>query len=190
MVGWSNRLTHDSNSYFAINSFICHIVDNLNIKTQIYQDVLVDGVQYLWSIDIVEYIAGGINIRAGSTNLLGANVSITESTSGVFTHSSSGQYGDNFFKVESAGVTDIHFDNVRLSTTNPTDFEKGIGSDSSFEAQVLNRVSHGEKFIFQPDNNASNPSDFAIAILDQKSFKRKQVAPNVYDISMKIKEVW
>ena len=69
-------------------------------------------------------------------------------------------------------------------------FQYNIGNDDSFSAQVLNKISHGQKFIFQPNNTASNPSDFAICVLDQDSFSMKRTAWNVYDISMKIKEVW
>ena len=72
----------------------------------------------------------------------------------------------------------------------PDDFNYTIDNDDSFSSQVLNKISHGEKFIFQPDNNASNPSDFAICVLDGNSFSMERSAFNVYDIDMKIKEVW
>ena len=70
------------------------------------------------------------------------------------------------------------------------DFQYTIEDDDSFSAKVLNFIGNGERFIFQPNNTASNPSDFAICILDQKSLKIPQKAFKAYDISMKIKEVW
>ncbi len=82
----------------------------------------------------------------------------------------------------------IHSASVR--PINPSDFYYTIDNDDSFSSQVLNKISHGEKFIFQPDNTANNPSDFAICVLDGDSFDMKRVAPNVYDIEMKIREVW
>ena len=55
---------------------------------------------------------------------------------------------------------------------------------------VLNKIGNGDRFIFQPDNTANNPGDFAICVLDQDSLKVTQVAHNTYDCQMKIKEVW
>ena len=65
-----------------------------------------------------------------------------------------------------------------------------INTDDSFIAQVLNRVGNGERFIFQPDNTNNNPDQFAICVLDQNSLKIDQVAYKVYNISLKIMEVW
>ena len=63
-------------------------------------------------------------------------------------------------------------------------------NDNSFNF-VLNCTLGGTlPFIFQPDNNVSNPSDFAICVLDGNSFSMERSAFNVYDIDMKIKEVW
>ena len=55
---------------------------------------------------------------------------------------------------------------------------------------MLNYIGNGQRFIFQPDSNAQNPSDFAICVLDQDSLNIKQSAHRVYNISMKIREVW
>lgn len=75
-------------------------------------------------------------------------------------------------------------------TTERTAFEYNIDNDDCFISQVLNKVGNGDKFIFQPDNTANNPSDFAICQLDQDSLSIKQVAHNTYNISLKIREVW
>ena len=85
--------------------------------------------------------------------------------------------------------TNTDYDNSDL-TTDSNDFQYTIDDDDSFSAQVLNKISHGQKFIFQPDNTNANPDQFAICVLDQDSFSMKRTAYNVYDISMKIKEVW
>ena len=88
--------------------------------------------------------------------------------------------------------TDTDYDSADLDTDtdNNNIFYYNIDNDNSFSSQVLNKISHGEKFIFQPDNTANNPSDFAICVLDGDSFDMKRVAPNVYDMEMKIREVW
>ena len=84
----------------------------------------------------------------------------------------------------------IYVDDFQIIQTNDSDFTYSIDNDDSFSAQVLNKISHGEKFIFQPDNTSNNPSDFAIAVLDGDSFSMKRTAWNVYDIEMTIREVW
>jgi len=70
------------------------------------------------------------------------------------------------------------------------EFYYDLGNDNSFHAQVLNRVGNGQRFIFQPDNTNNNPDQFAICQLDQDSLKIKQVASGVYNIALKIREVW
>ena len=96
-------------------------------------------------------------------------------------------YGSNSYL-----ETDTDYDSTDLDTDtdNNNIFYYIIDNDDSFSAQVLNKISHGEKFIFQPNNNANNPSDFAICMLDEDSFSMKRTAFNVYDIEMKIREVW
>ena len=70
------------------------------------------------------------------------------------------------------------------------DFYYNITTDESFQSRVLNYIGNGQRFIFQPDNTSSNPSDFAICQLDQDSLQISQVANGVYDINLKIREVW
>lgn len=82
------------------------------------------------------------------------------------------------------------FDWLTVERANPQDFSSNINTDESFEAMVLNKIGNGDRFIFQPDNTANNPGDFAICVLDQDSLKVTQVAHNTYDCQMKIKEVW
>ena len=68
-------------------------------------------------------------------------------------------------------------------------FRNNVLNDNSFTS-VLQKIGNGQKFLFQPDNTNNNPDQFAICVLDQSSLSIKQVAYKVYDISLKIREVW
>ena len=62
---------------------------------------------------------------------------------------------------------------------------------NTFYNRVIHRTNGGQlPFIFQPDNTNSNPDQFAICKLDMNAFKFEQVANNVYNINLKIREVW
>ena len=64
-----------------------------------------------------------------------------------------------------------------------------IETDDSFVAQVWNKtLGGGLPFIFQPNSN--NRDEFYICKFDQSSLQISQSAFNVYDISLKIEEVW
>ena len=136
--------------------------------------------------------------QASSAKTFSANTSDAIQVTDVeFTTGSSvnsNTYKSLRFYVEINGTTTdgywIEIDDIVLKHSNDSDFYYTIDNDDSFSAQVLNKISHGEKFIFQPDNTANNPSDFAICVLDGDSFDMKRVAPNVYDIEMTIREVW
>ena len=70
-------------------------------------------------------------------------------------------------------------------------FRKNSEWTWSFMSIVMDKTIGGSlPFIFQPDGNNNSPDQFAICQIDQDSFKFKQVANNVYDISLKIREVW
>ena len=70
-------------------------------------------------------------------------------------------------------------------------FEYNMFTDDSFVAQVWNKTLGGAlPFIFQPDSNNDNPDQFCIAKFDQDSLTIKQVSHNVYNIAVKIREVW
>ena len=128
----------------------------------------------------------GYSKGLGAAYTAGVKYSISETF--IATTTDTASYLD-FYTLGSTAVN-ITIHSASIKSVNRSDFYHTIDTDDSFSAQVLNKVSHGEKFIFQPDNTANNPSDFAICVLDQDSFSMKQSAYNVYDISMKIKEVW
>ena len=113
----------------------------------------------------------------------------TRNSVNVFEEEITAVSDDSYIRFYSDG-SDGTIDNVVVVESNDSDFYYNIDNDDSFSAQVLNKISHGEKFIFQPDNTSNNPSDFAIAVLDGDSFSMKRTAWNVYDIEMTIKEVW
>ena len=91
--------------------------------------------------------------------------------------------------------------NESISSSNPTDndtntfpsgdFLNNAYDDTSFMSVVMGKTLGGAlPFIFQPDGNNNSPDQFAICQIDQGSFQFKQVAHNVYDVSLKIREVW
>ena len=64
-------------------------------------------------------------------------------------------------------------------------------TDNTFFSQFMKNTLGGNlRFVFQPDKDNMKPDGFAICILDQKGISIKQVAHQVYDISLKIMEVW
>lgn len=70
-------------------------------------------------------------------------------------------------------------------------FSSDIRRDSSFMGVVMEKTIGGAlPFVFQPDGDNNSPDQFAICKIDKKSFNFKQVAHNVYDVSLKIREVW
>lgn len=61
----------------------------------------------------------------------------------------------------------------------------------NFYSEVIHKTNGGAlPFIFQPDSNNNNPDQFAICRLDMKSFVFDQVANGVYNVKLKIREVW
>ena len=69
---------------------------------------------------------------------------------------------------------------------NDTNEETILDSDDFF-SMVYNKVGTAHKFIFQPDTDVN---EFAICKFDMNSFKFDQVANGVYNIKLKIREVW
>ena len=66
-----------------------------------------------------------------------------------------------------------------------------IIDDNTFYNQVIHRTNGGQlPFIFQPDSSNNNLDNFAICKFDMSSFQFKQVANGVYNMKLKIREVW
>ena len=96
-------------------------------------------------------------------------------------------YSSGMYRETSAN---IDADEFQSNYNGEEIFAQNLNNDDSFFGRVLNYVGNGCRFIFQPDNTNFNPDQFAICQLDQDSLDIKQVANGVYDISLKIREVW
>ena len=80
-----------------------------------------------------------------------------------------------------AGEPGYNFDSNYLDNT--------LLNDYNFYSMVLLKTNGGElPFIFQPDKNDN--TQFAICRFDMSTFKFTQVANGVYNIKLKIREVW
>tara|TARA_R100001594_G_scaffold122455_1_gene158610 strand:- start:18 stop:629 length:612 start_codon:yes stop_codon:yes gene_type:complete len=86
-------------------------------------------------------------------------------------------------KYSSANV--IETDDVNAASPD----QYTIAGSRDFYSDVIQKTRGRFKFIFQPDSTNTNPDGFAICKLD-KNFKMKQVANTVYNISLRIREVW
>lgn len=85
-----------------------------------------------------------------------------------------------------AASTNDGSDNIGGTPTENTLIE---GTD--FFSQVWNRTLAGHlPFIFQADKTKNNPDQFAIARFDMNSLQYDQVANNVYNVKLKIRECW
>ena len=70
-------------------------------------------------------------------------------------------------------------------------FGNTLLDSNTFYSQVIHKTNGGQlPFIFQPDKDNNNPDGFAIAKFDMISFKFDQVANGVYNVKLKIREVW
>ena len=66
-----------------------------------------------------------------------------------------------------------------------------LRTESDFFSVVWNRTMGGHlPFVFQPDGNNKNPDQFAICRFDMSSLQYAQVANNVYNVKLKIRESW
>jgi len=157
---------------YANNSYI---TQNYTIKS---------GDTFKISYRILENNGGSVAFESHTTTILESSVG-----NHSFEHTFNADDNAFVFKRGSAN-TDITIDDIVISKSNDFDFYHTLDTDDSFHAQVLNKIGNGQRFIFQPDNNNNNPDQFAICQLDQNSLDIKQVANGVYDISLKIREVW
>ena len=90
----------------------------------------------------------------------------------------------------SSGGYNIGTDPVDINT-NEDEFFTNILEGSDFFSQVWNKTMGGHlPFIFQPDSSNNNPDQFAIARFDMSSLTYEQVANNVYNVKLKIRESW
>jgi hypothetical protein len=104
------------------------------------------------------------------------------------------QLGNKSFKVGGRRTWDLSFSYISdsdLFPENPTESDGALvdlTETPDFLSEVVKKTNGGQlPFIFQPDKTNHQ---FAIAKLDQSSFKFEQVANGVYNIKLKIREVW
>ena len=72
-----------------------------------------------------------------------------------------------------------------------SNYKYNVLTDDNFYSQVIHKTNGGQlPFIFQPDSSNNNPDGFAICKFDMNTFKFNQVANGVYNIKVKIREVW
>ena len=85
---------------------------------------------------------------------------------------------------------EVETDYVLTDETDWHDSNTLIDSNN-FYSQVIHKTNGGQlPFIFQPDGANNNPDGFAICKFDMKEFKFSQVANGVYNVKLKIREVW
>ena len=178
--GWISGGTHNSNNKFTISGGQCTLISDGTL-VNISQTPLTIGITYQITVNIKTVSSGQINFRVGSNNQY-------YDTTGIKTFTATAN--SSYFEIKRAGACNITFDDVVVRPVNQSDFYYTLDNDDSFHAQVLNKIGNGQRFIFQPDNTNNNPDQFAICQLDQDSLKIKQVANGLYNIKLKIREVW
>ena len=78
-----------------------------------------------------------------------------------------------------------------LTTTDDNYAFLNGAANINFFSSVWNKTMGGHlPFIFQPDKDNTNPDQFAIARFDQSSLQYNQIAPNMYNVKLKIRESW
>ena len=102
-----------------------------------------------------------------------------------------------WFPIDQDTISEYDTDDIRYDTgQNALGFNSNILYDNTFFSRVLHRtIGAGNlPFIFNPTGGGSNPNNqidnFAICKFDMKSFQFKQVANGLYNIKLKIREVW
>ena len=97
----------------------------------------------------------------------------------------------SFSYLSDADVFPVNASSGYASGGSADDFDSNILDGTDFFSQVWNKTMSGHlPFIFQPDNNNANPDQFAICRFDMDSLQYDQVANNVYNVKLKIRESW
>ena len=132
------------------------------------------------------------NYMQGS-DMFGLNQSLSSGLSGT-------DFNGNLFLGSDydAGDINMHSDVDDTGTDTHGNFNYNLLTDDNFFSQVIHKTNGGQlPFIFQPDGDGdtpgsgnNNPDQFAICKFDMKSFKFDQVANGVYNMKLKIREVW
>ena len=82
-------------------------------------------------------------------------------------------------------------DNEYINPDTNTAYENSLLQGNDFFSQVWNRTLGGHlPFIFQANNSNNSPDQFSICRFDMNTLQYDQVANNVYNVKLKIREVW
>tara|TARA_Y100000310_G_scaffold155441_1_gene154937 strand:+ start:5276 stop:6658 length:1383 start_codon:yes stop_codon:yes gene_type:complete len=165
---------------------------NVGSDSQFYQDItFVVGLHYKVEYEISSYDRGGIYIEYGGIT------SPIVSSAGTFTHTGIATVASSLCNIRTTpadsgdGLIQFDMEYISIKLITPTSFNDNILTENSFFSRVWVRTLGGIlPFIFQPSTTYSNPDGFAICRFVNNSLKAKQTALNVYDISLKIEEVW
>ena len=88
-----------------------------------------------------------------------------------------------------AGGADIDDTSSYEGSSVTAGFTTNLLTDDNFFSQVIHKTNGGQlPFIFQP--NQSDPTVLAICKFDMNKFSFEQVANGVYNVRLKIREVW
>ena len=172
-----------------------------------------DGLWRMWQVNpagsISETLSGQLGkIKRGNTYKIGIYNSFTtynfyDATPGRSSTNSSAsreemsptqllsRSGRRVWNLEFSYMDDGDLWGSNQSLLTSTTFQDNLLTDLNFFSQVWHKTLGGTiPFIFQPNANDNNPSQFAICRLRNNSLKATQPAFNVYDISVVIEEVW
>ena len=98
------------------------------------------------------------------------------------------QMMSSFSEYTTKGNINIGYESGDVDGANNL-FDDNILTSDDFYSQVIHKTNGGQlPFIFQPDS--SDNTNFSICKFDMKSFKIDQVANGVYNVKLKIREVW
>ena len=82
-------------------------------------------------------------------------------------------------------------DNQYINPYTNTAYENSLLQGTDFFSQVWNRTLGGHlPFIFQANSSNNSPDQFSICRFDMDALEYDQVAHNVYNVKLKIREVW
>ena len=113
------------------------------------------------------------------------------------------QLGDYTRKYSGRRIWDLAFNYINDEDLEPKHYavaqEQSIYNDNWFSNVLYYTIGGTLPFVFQPNKDAlyevydegiNSVPEFAICRFDMDTFSREQVAPNVYNIKVKIKETW
>ena len=97
----------------------------------------------------------------------------------------------SFSYLSDSDISPLNAQHSYFTGSEEDNFETNIMDGTDFFSTVWNKtLGNVLPFIFQPDNTNNEPDQFAICKFINDTLEYEQVAPNVYDIKLKIKEFW